>query len=38
MAIPVDQENIKPRNLEDIKPGGLGIYFINKLWMKLNGN
>lgn len=23
-------ENIKPRNLEDVRPGGLGIYFIKQ--------
>ena len=30
-AIPVNQEKIKHRNLEDIKPGGLGSYFINNI-------
>jgi anti-sigma regulatory factor (Ser/Thr protein kinase) len=30
-AVPVNQDKIKHRNLEDIKPGGLGSYFINNL-------
>ncbi|MDC0543071.1 ATP-binding protein [Candidatus Pelagibacter ubique] len=28
---PVNQKNIQPRNLKDIKPGGLGSYFINEI-------
>ena len=28
---PVNEEKIKPRELSDIKPGGLGTYFINKI-------
>ncbi|MDC1178494.1 ATP-binding protein, partial [Candidatus Pelagibacter sp.] len=28
---PVKQKNIQPRNLKDIKPGGLGSYFINEI-------
>ena len=28
---PVIPEKIKPRNLEDIKPGGLGTFFINQI-------
>ena len=28
---PVNQKNIQPRNLTDIKPGGLGSYFINEI-------
>ena len=30
-AVPVNQDKIKHRNLEDIKPGGLGSYFINHI-------
>ena len=30
-AVPVNQDKIKHRNLEDIKPGGLGSYFINNI-------
>ena len=26
---PVNEEKIKPRELSDVKPGGLGTYFIN---------
>ena len=28
---PVNQENIKHRKLDDIKPGGLGTYFIQQI-------
>ena len=28
---PINEEKIKPRELDDIKPGGLGTYFINKI-------
>ena len=28
---PVNEEKIKPRELSDVKPGGLGTYFINKI-------
>ena len=28
---PVIPEKIKPRNIEDIKPGGLGTFFINQI-------
>lgn len=28
---PVNQKNIQPRNLKDIKPGGLGSYFVNEI-------
>ena len=28
---PVIPEKIKPRNLDDIKPGGLGTFFINQI-------
>ena len=28
---PVNEKKIKPRKLDDIKPGGLGTYFINKI-------
>ena len=28
---PVNEEKIKPRDLNDVKPGGLGTYFINKI-------
>ena len=30
-GIPVIPEKIKPRNIEDIKPGGLGTFFINQI-------
>ena len=30
-AAPVDAETIKPRDLDDIKPGGLGTYFIHEI-------
>ena len=30
-AVPVNQDKIKHRNLGDIKPGGLGSYFINNI-------
>ena len=30
-STPVKQKNIQPRNLKDIKPGGLGSYFINEI-------
>lgn len=30
-GIKVDKKNIKPRSLDNIKPGGLGIYFIDQL-------
>ena len=29
-AEPVDQSRIKPRSLEEIRPGGLGTHFINE--------
>jgi sigma-B regulation protein RsbU (phosphoserine phosphatase) len=29
-AEPVDPDRIKPRNLEEIRPGGLGTHFINE--------
>ena len=28
---PVDKENIRHRNIDDIKPGGLGTYFIQQI-------
>ena len=28
---PVNEEKIKPRELNDVKPGGLGTYFINEI-------
>jgi len=28
---PVNQKNIQPRSLDNIKPGGLGSYFINEI-------
>ena len=28
---PVIPEKIKPRNLDDVKPGGLGTFFINQI-------
>ena len=30
-AKPVDVGRIKHRNLENIKPGGLGVFFINEI-------
>jgi len=30
-GIKVDKKNIKPRSLDNIKPGGLGVYFIDQL-------
>ena len=28
---PVDKENIKPRKIDDVKPGGLGTFFIGQI-------
>ena len=33
---PVNEKKIKPRKLDDIKPGGLGTYFINKIMDEVN--
>jgi anti-sigma regulatory factor (Ser/Thr protein kinase) len=30
-AKPVDLESIRPRNLDDIRPGGLGVHFIREI-------
>ena len=30
-APPIDSSKVKPRNLEDIRPGGLGTYFIRRV-------
>ena len=30
-AAPVDPEKLKPRDLADVRPGGLGIHFIKNL-------
>ncbi len=30
-AEPVDAQRIRPRDLEDVKPGGLGTYFIQEI-------
>ena len=30
-AAPVDLNSIKPRDLEDIRPGGLGVHFIREI-------
>jgi sigma-B regulation protein RsbU (phosphoserine phosphatase) len=30
-AAPIDLSNIRPRDLEDVKPGGLGTYFIQEI-------
>ena len=30
-GLPVIPEKIKPRDIEDIKPGGLGTFFINQI-------
>lgn len=32
----VDPKTIKPRKLHDIKPGGLGVFFINKIMDKVS--
>ena len=33
---PIITKKIKPRKLDDIKPGGLGTYFINKIMDEVN--
>ena len=30
-ASPVDQQAIRSRNLEDVRPGGLGVHFMNEV-------
>ena len=30
-ANPIDLESVKPRDIDDLKPGGLGTYFINEI-------
>ena len=30
-GIKVDKKKIKPRNLDNVKPGGLGVHFINEI-------
>lgn len=30
-AAPVDLKSVKPRDLEDIRPGGLGVHFIREI-------
>jgi sigma-B regulation protein RsbU (phosphoserine phosphatase) len=35
-AEPVDTEQIKPRALDDIKPGGLGTHFIQEIMDEIN--
>ena len=30
---PVDDKNVRHRKIDDIKPGGLGLFLFNKLWM-----
>lgn len=30
-ADPIDLEQVKPRDLDNIRPGGLGTYFINEI-------
>lgn len=30
-AAPVDREKVKPRDLEDVRPGGLGVHFIGNI-------
>lgn len=30
-AAPVDLDNIKSRNLDDLRPGGLGVHFIREI-------
>ena len=30
-ASPIDLESVKPRDLNDIRPGGLGTYFIDEI-------
>ena len=35
-ADPVDKEQIKPRDLDDVKPGGLGTHFIQAVMDKID--
>jgi anti-sigma regulatory factor (Ser/Thr protein kinase) len=30
-GVKVDKKKIKPRNLDNVKPGGLGVHFINEI-------
>ncbi|MCG8380367.1 MAG: ATP-binding protein [Proteobacteria bacterium] len=30
-AKPIDLKSVKPRNLDDLRPGGLGTYFIDEI-------
>ncbi len=30
-ASPIDLESVKPRDLDDLRPGGLGTHFINEI-------
>lgn len=30
-APPIDKSNVKSRSLEDVRPGGLGVHFIEQL-------
>jgi sigma-B regulation protein RsbU (phosphoserine phosphatase) len=30
-AAPIDLKKVKPRDLEDIRPGGLGVHFISEI-------
>lgn len=30
-AAPIDLDSVKPRELEDLRPGGLGVYFIREI-------
>ncbi len=35
-AEPIDLDSCRPRNLEDIRPGGLGTHFINEIMDECN--
>lgn len=30
-AAPIDLDSVKPRNLEELRPGGLGVHFIREI-------
>lgn len=35
-ADPIDLDNVKPRNLDDLRPGGLGTHFIREIMDECN--
>ena len=37
MVLQLMKKKIKPRELSDVKPGGLGTYFINRIMDEVNG-